>query len=183
MADQFKYLFTPIKVGPVTLRNRITSTPHGTGFYRNHQPTDQMAHYHAERAKGGCGLIGIDGPKACPETESLQADMQGYAYPETMIPHYRKVTDLIHQYGAATFLQLMHYGIACGLAPSKMPDVYKRVTARAITIPEIEEWVEYYGISAENAKKAGFDGIEIHASHGFAILVIALSSFMRLCCT
>lgn len=169
MADQFKYLFTPIKVGPVTLRNRITSTPHGTGFYRNHLPTDQMAHYHAERAKGGCGLIGIDGPKAVPETESLQADMQGYAYPETMIPAYRKVTDMIHQYGAATFLQLMHYGIACGLAPSKMPDVYKRVTARAITIAEIDEWVEYYGISAENAKKAGFDGIEIHASHGFGI--------------
>ncbi|MCL5734358.1 MAG: hypothetical protein M1274_02020, partial [Actinobacteria bacterium] len=123
MADQFKYLFTPIKIGPITVRNRIMSTPHGTGYGRKFSATDQTAFYHAERAKGGCGLIGVEGAKAVPETQSLQAESQPPAYSEDCIPGFRKVTDMVHEYGTTIVLQLMNYGVSCGMAPSATPDI------------------------------------------------------------
>ena len=53
----FIHLFTPIRVGPVTLRNRIVSTPHATRFGKDGYVTERYIRYHAEKAKGGAGLI------------------------------------------------------------------------------------------------------------------------------
>lgn len=169
MTQQFKYLFSPIKLGPVTVQNRIVSTPHGTGYPRHFKSTDQMAAYHAERARGGCGLIGIEGAMAVPETESFMLDMQLAVWDEGCIPGFRKLTDMCHQYGTKVVAELFSWGTGVGKGPSAHPDLWNRLTSRAVTVEEIAEWVKYYGISAENAKKAGFDGVEIHASHGFAL--------------
>ncbi len=170
MAEQFKYLFSPIKIGPVTVRNRIVSTPHGTGYSRLGLPTEQMAYYHAERAKGGCGLIEVEGGgcQAVPENETyLMESIQ--LYEDSCIPGFRKVVDMCHEHGAKVFIQLFNFGAGRGKGPSMVPDLWLGRTARALTVAEIKRNVEYYGISATNVRKAGFDGVEIHASHGFGI--------------
>lgn len=169
MTQQFKYLFSPIKLGPITVQNRIVSTPHGTGYARYAKPTEQFIYYHTERAKGGCGLIGIEGVLAVPEAESFELDMQLRLWDEGGIPGFRQLTDMCHQYGTKVVAELFNYGTGLGKGPSAHPDLWNRLTAREMTIEEISEWIKYYGISAEHAKKAGFDGVEIHASHGFAV--------------
>lgn len=56
MAEQFKHLFTPIRIGSIEVRNRIMSTAHLTGYARDNLPTEQHAYYYAEKAKGGIGF-------------------------------------------------------------------------------------------------------------------------------
>ncbi len=168
MTEQFKYLFSPIKLGPVTVRNRIVSTPHGTGFSERGQATERLAYYHAERAKGGAGLIEVEGAPSVPEPMFF-GDVQIRLWDEAGIPSLRQVVDMSHQYGAKIFIELFNWGISGGKGPSVLPDLWNRLTAREMTVEEIKEWVEWYGRSAENARKAGFDGVEIHASHGFAV--------------
>ena len=170
MIEQFKYLFSPIKLGPVTVKNRIVSTPHGTGFGFGNLPTEQFIAYHAERAKGGCGLVEVEGSLVAPEKDSfLVWDKTLKLYDETCVPPFRRFADACHQHGAKVCMELFNTGTPNGQGPSAMPDLYNHVTARAMTVGEIKEFVECYGISAEFMRKAGFDGVEIHASHGFGI--------------
>src|SRR5437870_753325 len=73
MSAAFKYLFTPVEIGPIRLRNRIYVTPHATMFAsdeRNNLPGDTLAYYMAERAKGGVGLIEVSMAIVSSETSS-----------------------------------------------------------------------------------------------------------------
>ncbi|TAK36405.1 MAG: FAD-binding protein [Chloroflexota bacterium] len=163
MADQFQYLFSPLKIGPVTVRNRIAIAPHSTLFAPRGMPSDRLAFYYAERAKGGAGLITVEacitgpGPARWPLIK---------AYDERSIPGLRKVADMVHEHGATCFCELINIGVWGGLGASMMPDLWTRSTAREATVAEIEEWVEQYGRSARHLVEAGMDGVEIHASHG-----------------
>lgn len=66
MSEQFKYLFTPTKIGSVELRNRIVCLPHGTGFVQDSRVTETLVNYLADRARGGAGLIIASGNIAHP---------------------------------------------------------------------------------------------------------------------
>ena len=170
MTEQFKYLFSPIKLGPVTVKNRIVSTPHGTGYPHNYLPSEQFIAYHAERARGGCGLVELEGSLVAPERDSfLHWDKTLKVYDEACVPGFRKLVDACHQHGAKVILELFNTGAGGGHSPSTMPDLFNRWTARTMTVDEIKALIEGYGISAELARKAGFDGVELHASHGFGI--------------
>ncbi|MBI3979838.1 MAG: FAD-dependent oxidoreductase [Chloroflexi bacterium] len=168
MPEQFQYLFTPIKLGPVTVRNRIVSTPHGTGYPRSGRVTDQLVAYYVERARGGCGLLELQATLAVPEASSFARESLAI-YDEGAIPGYRRLVDSVHEHGAKMFIELFNWGVSHGKGPSALPDLWNRLTAREMTVAEIKEWVEWYGIGAEHARQAGFDGVELHASHGFAI--------------
>lgn len=181
MAGEFQYLFTPLKIGPVTVRNRLMSTSHATlmgetnpkwgepGLYG-----ERYAYYQAERAKGGIGLI-IFGQTAVHPTTSYELMNTSIAYDERAIPGFKLATDMIHQHGAKVFNQLFHSGLNNSgkhsklpvWAPSPVPSALMGETPKVMEIEDIKEMVEYYGISAENSKAGGFDGVEIHASHGY----------------
>jgi mycofactocin system FadH/OYE family oxidoreductase 2 len=170
MSGQFKYLFTPFKLGPVTVKNRLCFLPHVTVYSENHLPSERHAYYYAERAKGGVGLI-VTGCQMVHPT-SNQSNNE-YAFDERVIPGYKKITDMVHEHGAKVFGQLTHYGnqgksyltLRPLLCPSPVPDLFMREIPKEIEKEEIGEIIKGFGKAARNQKLGGFDGIEIKLAH------------------
>ena len=144
---EFKMLFTPIRVGNLTLTNRIASTAHVPGFADKGYPTEQYCRYHAEKARGGVGLT-ITGGSASVHPTSPAAEWRLVANrDDSIIPYYRKLVDAVHEHNAAIFMQITHLGRRGRsdsegwlplVAPSQIPDeVLVRVHAAAITRGEL----------------------------------------------
>lgn len=183
MAAQFEYLFTPLEIGPVTVRNRILITGHATAFGEPHpvcgEPGfygERYAHYLAERARGGAGLITFGQVNVHPTTayELVNASI---GYDRGAIPGFKLATELIHRHGAKTFIQLMHSGMNNSgeisrlpvWAPSNVPGpgLIGKETPKAMEEEDIAELVEYYGRCAAHAREGGFDGVEVHSTHSY----------------
>jgi mycofactocin system FadH/OYE family oxidoreductase 2 len=175
MANQFEYLFTSLKIGPITVRNRIVLAAHVTGLGENHLPTERLAYYLAERAKGGAGLIISELTSVHPN--SLALAQQLGAYDESAVPGFRLVAEMVHENGAKIIGQLAHQGRQCGSlftrlpvwAPSRVPSPRIREIPHIMTVEEIQEAKEGFVKSASNFQAAGYDGIEIHGAHGYMI--------------
>lgn len=178
-------VFSPIKLGPLTLKNRLVMAP----LTRNRAgegnvPQDLNVEYYAQRA--GAGLI---------ITEASQVSPQGVGYPGTpgihskeQVQGWKKVTQAVHNKGGLIFIQLWHVGRISH--PSLQPDGAKPVapsairpegdaftlkgfvpfeTPRALETNEIPGIVAQYKQAALLAMEAGFDGVEIHAANGYLI--------------
>jgi len=172
---RFAHLFSPLRIGPATVRNRILSTGHGTHLAEDGLAGDNLIAYHAARAKGGAGLI---------ITEIAQVDDRA-AYSESAIrvtsdrciPGYRRLTDAVHEHGATVFGQLFHPGremlttfdgsMPVAFAPSAVPNERFHIMPRAMPAAMIRRIVELFAEGAERLGRAGFDGVEIVASHGY----------------
>ncbi|MDQ6594909.1 oxidoreductase [Bacillus salipaludis] len=172
--SQFKYLFTPIKIGPHWIKNRILSTGHMTTFVKDNLPTDQFIAYHEERAKGGAGLIVIEA-NAVHWTAAFTSHTI-MAYTDEMLPYYKKLAEAVHPHGTKMFVQLFHPGRevfpsggAIAVAPSSIPNDRFRVMPKELEVEEIQEIINGYVETAERVKKGGLDGVEIVASHGYLI--------------
>jgi 2,4-dienoyl-CoA reductase-like NADH-dependent reductase (Old Yellow Enzyme family)/thioredoxin reductase len=138
--------------------------------------TDRYIAYHEAKAKGGWGLI-------ITEDYAVSQHAMGYQFiaglwNDDQIASHKKLTDTIHQYDSKIFAQIYHAGRqSCSyvnggvqpVAPSAIPCPWLRQLPRELTIPEIEQIVEDFGDCALRAKQAGFDGIEVHAGHGYLI--------------
>ncbi|MFV2061416.1 MAG: alkene reductase [Gammaproteobacteria bacterium] len=178
-------LFSPLKIGALTIPNRIVMAP----LTRNRANQDNAPHelhveYYSQRASAGLII-----------TEASQVSEQGVGYPSTpgiyhpvQVSAWRSVTDAVHAKGGRIFLQLWHVGRishpslqvnnALPVAPSAIkpagdaitydgPQAY--VEPRALEITEINEIVQQFQVAAHNAKVAGFDGVEIHAANGYLL--------------
>jgi mycofactocin system FadH/OYE family oxidoreductase 2 len=175
MADQFQYLFTPIQIGPVKIRNRVFSPPYETNLVEDEAKGwwDRQAHFHAERAKGGIGLIIMS---------EICAHPAGGIYTmmpidERHVPHLRKLTDLIHSHGAKIF-QLIHnpgrqarplWSHHANWGPSPVRGPFNVEIPHEMDKDDIREMVASYARTAKLLKDAGFDGIELQGAHGFLI--------------
>ena len=175
MSQQFQYLFSPIQIGPVKIRNRIYSPPYETNLVEDEARGwwERLAHFHAERAKGGIGLIVMS---------EICAHPAGAIY--TMIPideqhvsHLRKLTDLVHSHGAKIF-QLIHnpgrhakplWSHHANWGPSPIRGPFNMEIPHEMDKDDIREQVAGYARTAKLIKEAGFDGIELQGSHGFMI--------------
>ena len=107
MSEQFKYLFTPFKVGSVTVKNRIFSGPHGTNYSdQNHILDERYVEYQPARARGGAGLI-IAGMMNvmlnCRNYFGIQEILS-----EEAVPMLRRLAEAVHAEGAKIFVQLCH---------------------------------------------------------------------------
>ncbi|MFZ0889326.1 MAG: FAD-dependent oxidoreductase [Candidatus Binataceae bacterium] len=174
MASEFKYLFTPIQIGPVTIRNRIFSPPYATSMLEDEARGwwDRVAHFHAERAKGGIGLIVMSEVCAHPVAVAHRFT----PLDERHIPHLRKLTDMVHAHGAKIFQLIHNPGRHALPAYSHRPTWGPSPTRRgavaithAMDHDEIKEMVASYARTAKIIKEAGFDGIELQGAHGFMI--------------
>ncbi len=105
---QFPHLFSPIRLGPTTIKNRIVSLPHGTRLGSGGNSTEREALYFAEKAKGGTGLI-IHGALMMDETTWMPGAYVRVDRDEC-IPGLRRVADSVHQYGTRIIGQLLHLG-------------------------------------------------------------------------
>ncbi len=177
-------LFDPLQLGALTLPNRIVMAPltrcrAGAGRV----PTDLMRDYYVQRASAGLIL-----------TEATSIDPMGVGYPDTpglwsaeQVAGWTKITEAVHAAGGRIFAQLWHVGRisdpiyldgATPVAPSAVAPAGhvtlvrpKRPfgTPRALELDEIPGVIAAYRKGAENAKAAGFDGVEIHGANGYLL--------------
>jgi mycofactocin system FadH/OYE family oxidoreductase 2 len=174
MIQQFKYLFTPLDIGPVTLRNRIVCPAHVTNFAKDHLPSETDLFYYLERAKGEVGLIITGATHVHPtSTSSLGGDV--WNIDDRIIPWYQRISSAVHAYGAKILAELSHTGRQTvysskmhplvAPSPIRPPERYFE-TPRELDSKEITEIIEAFGQAARRAKEGGLDGIELHGAHG-----------------
>lgn len=169
--SEFKYLFSPLKIGSVVIPNRIHFAPHMTNYAENNLISDRHIHYYLERTKGGCGLITTEEMGVHPTDHPYDKLVDAYE-PET-IPGFLKLTRAIHEYDGKIFAQLNHNGMQGDGKISRLPvwgpsagkDPIFRETAKEMELEDIKECIEYFVKSALNAIEGGFDGIEIQLGH------------------
>lgn len=169
-----KYLFAPIKIGNMDVKNRLVMPPMGINFGVDEEGnvTDQLWEYFLVRAKGGTGMIIVGGGAVHPT--GLDLPKLPRLWDDKFIPALKKMTDVVHQYNVKFGMQLLHGGrqayLGRKVAPSPIPALGV-VTGmpKELTIPEIKEMVDAFGDSSRRCKEAGFDFVEIHASHGYLI--------------
>jgi mycofactocin system FadH/OYE family oxidoreductase 2 len=167
----YRYLWTPLELGPVTTRNRLVFSAHLTNYARDGRPTDQHAAYYAARAAGGAGLIITEEHSTHPTDWPYEKLIHGFH--RDVIPGYRKITDAVHRHRTPIFAQINHNGGQASSmfsrlpvwAPSAVADPLFREVPKAVDQAEIEEIVAGYALVAEHCAEGGFDGIELQCSH------------------
>ncbi|MBX3332521.1 MAG: alkene reductase [Nitrospira sp.] len=178
-------LFTPLQVGDLLLPNRIVMAPlTRVRAGSTHIPNDMMVDYYSQRASSGLIM-----------TECTMVDAhacafmgEGGIYSPAHVAGWKRVTDAVHAKGGRIFMQIWHPGRAAhsllndgeqpvsssaiairnettqtpqGLKPYEVP--------RALRTEEIPRYVEMFRLAAQNAKLAGFDGVQVHGAHGYLI--------------
>jgi len=177
-------LFDPVKIGALSLSNRIVMAPlTRCRASEGRIPNALMEQYYTQRSNAGMIL-----------SEATSVTPMGVGYPNTpgiwsdaQVEGWKKITSAVHKAGGLILLQLWHVGRISDplylngdspVAPSAIaakghvslvrPEkAYE--TPRALTTAEIEQVIEGYRKGAENAKKAGFDGVEIHGANGYLL--------------
>jgi len=171
----FPRLFEPLRIGSVTLRNRIVSSGHDTVMAADGFMTDQLIAYQAARAAGGVGLIVVQ--VAGVHESARYTSHILMATEDACIPGYRRLAEAVHAHGSAIVGQIFHDGrelmestdgtLPVALAPSAVPNERFGVMPRAMPIPLIEEIQAGYASAARRLRDAGLDGVEVVASHGY----------------
>src|ERR1700685_3142999 len=115
----YRHLFTPLRVGPLTLANRAVFAAHLTNYACDGLPTEQHAAYYARRAAGGAGLIITEEHSIHPADQPYEKLIQGYR-PE-VIPGYRRITGAVHAHGVPVLAQLNHNGGQSSGMYSRLP--------------------------------------------------------------
>lgn len=173
---QMKHMFTPIQIGNLKVKNRFVVSPMVVNYCTSDgRATETYIAYHEERAKGGWGLI---------VTEDYAVDPGGKAFvgigglwEDGQIPGHAELTKRVHDHGAAIFAQIYHAGRQSArgvigtdaVAPTAIPCPFTLEMPHELTVEEIERIIEQFGDCALRAKKAGFDGVEVHGGHGYLI--------------
>ncbi|MGQ0557747.1 MAG: alkene reductase [Nitrospiraceae bacterium] len=178
-------LFTPLQIGELLLPNRIVMAPlTRVRAGATHIPNDMMVDYYSQRASSGLMM-----------TECTMVDVhacafigEGGIYCPAHVAGWKRVTDAVHAKGGRIFMQIWHPGRA---AHSLLNDGEQPVSSsakairnemthtlqgdkpyeipRALRTEEIPRYAEMFRLAAQNAKQAGFDGVQIHSAHGYLI--------------
>lgn len=177
-------LFTPLKVGALTLPNRILLAPlTRTRADAGHMPNALMAEYYSQRASGG--LLITECTMVAPGTSAFVNEPGVYS--EAQITAWKNVTNAVHAKGGRIYMQIWHAGRAAHPDMNEgVPTASSCATAiegdiqtpkgnvpqavpRALTAEEIQAIVAAYAQGAKNAIAAGFDGVEVHGANGYLI--------------
>lgn len=167
-------LFTPGKIGPLTLRNRTIRSAAFESMCPGNKPSKELLDYHHSVAAGGIGMTTV--AYAAVTRSGLSFDRQLWMRPE-IVPGLRELTDAVHREGAAASIQLGHCGnmshkAICGETPvgaSTGFNLYSPTFVRGLRKDELALMARAYGDSVRLAREAGFDAVEIHAGHGYLI--------------
>lgn len=170
-------LFSSGKIGNCEIKNRLAVTAMVTNYCDNKGfATERYIAYHEEKAKGGWGLI-------ITEDYAINEHCMGYEciaglYNDGQIASHKELTDRVHKYGTKIFAQIYHAGRQSSsavnggvqpIAPSAIPCPWCRELPREMTRAEIKQVIKDFGDCARRVKEAGFDGIELHAGHGYLL--------------
>ena len=173
---QYPHLFSPIKIGNTTVKNRIFMPPLSTNLADKGYVTDALVEHYSNRAKGGVGLIITEVTTVEPVYTYLPGDMS--IYDDSYIPGWKKLVDAVHQYDCKILSQLFHPaymafpipGTPQLIAPSNVGPYYARSAPRPVTVEELHTIVQQFGQAARRFQIAGGDGVEIQAAHAHGLL-------------
>lgn len=174
--SKYPHLFSPVRIGETTVKNRIFMPPISTNLADKGYVTDDLVAHYAARAKGGVGLIVTEVTTVEPTYTYLPGDMS--ICDDSYIPGWEKLTKAVHQYGAKILPQLFHPaymafpvpGTPRLIAPSNVGPYYAKEAPRAVTVEELQVIVRQFGEAAARVRQAGGDGVEIHAAHAHGLL-------------
>jgi 2,4-dienoyl-CoA reductase-like NADH-dependent reductase (Old Yellow Enzyme family)/thioredoxin reductase len=171
---KFENLFREIKIGRVTLRNRIVMPPMVMCYASSEGEINEqvIAHFEA-RAKGGVGLIIVEASYIHPSGKGFESEVA--IDRDTLIPRLHMLTNAVKVNGSAIAIQLYHGGIQAHVDQPVGPSAIGRKvflpprTPRELSTSEVEEMVEHFANAALRAKMSGFDMVEVHGTHGYLI--------------
>ncbi len=181
MSTPLKNLFSPIEIGTLELKNRLVMSPMALNYSgADGNMTQRQLDYYAARARGGVGLIVSESFYVLPDGRGSRS-RQGL-YDDSMVDEHKKLTATVHRHGTPIFAQLHHGGVTVPIhaidrlpvGPSAIPftptgEPFVGIIPRQLTEAEIEEIVAAFARAASRAIAAGYDGIQIHAGHGYLI--------------
>ena len=167
-------IFSPMRIGPVTLRNRVIRSAAFENMAYGNSPSQDLYDYHVAVARGGVGMTTL--AYASVNRSGLSFDGQLWMR-EAIVPGLKRITDAVHAAGAKCSIQLGHCGnmthrATCGCMPvgaSSGFNLYSPTFVRGLRVAEIDALVEDFGHAVNLAREAGFDCVEIHAGHGYLI--------------
>lgn len=169
-------LFVPYQLGPLSLPNRIVrSATYEKMTDEDGFVTDQLIQMYVDLARGGAGLI-ITG-NALVHATGRSVPKQICIHNDFYIPKLRQLADAVHDAGGLVVLQLSHGGRQCfpsllgqtPIAPSAVDEPTLKLTPRVMEHGEVWEMINSFASAARRAHQAGFDGVQIHAAHGYLV--------------
>jgi len=190
-ATRFKKIFEPTSIGQMQLKNRIVMPPMGTNYAEKGGAVGQrMLDYYEARARGGVGLIIVEGSAPslrCNTYLQGPPSYQASLGDDKFIPGWQKLTDAAHKYNAKIAIQIMHAtlenwgGKVVQVSPSPliMPARVMGISGEPpheLTVEEIAERVEWFASAARRAREAGFDGVEVHGAHQYIVAAFLSSA-------
>lgn len=190
MSEQLRRLFSPLILRGVTVPNRILQTSHAKIFedvVRGSDPdgsyalpSQRNAQYHAERAKGGAGLLTMEYQMVHP-TSTGGIHFLAHAYRKEIVPRYRMIAEAVHSQGTGTkiFGQICHVGMHTHgdqidvlhevWAPSAIPGLSRDGIPKVMEKRDIQAVIQGFACAAQNVREGGLDGVEIHAAHSYLL--------------
>ena len=178
MSHEFRYLFTPIRVGGLTLRNRIFSTGHAEAMAEDGKPGSRLRAYHEGKARGGCALTIIGGSSSVHPSSPASAWNMPANHDDSIIPAYRAMAEAIHRHGCLVFSQLTHMGRRAQsdneswhvlLAPSQIPERVHREIPHELEPEQIAMLVRAFGDAVRRCREGGLDGVELSFAHNHLV--------------
>ncbi|MCP5134122.1 MAG: mycofactocin system FadH/OYE family oxidoreductase 2 [Gammaproteobacteria bacterium] len=171
MSHRPRLLFTPLKIGNITVKNRIVFSAHLTNYAEDFLPSERHLYYYRERARGGTGLIITEEQSTHPTDHPYEKLI--HAFHRRVIPHYRRITGAVHAEGVPILAQINHNGGQSSSmftrlpawAPSALADPLFREVAKAVEHEDILEIIQGYARVAAYTREGGFDGVELQCSH------------------
>lgn len=175
MSKQFPHLFTPIKLRHKTLKNRIVFGAHTANMSEGGLPVDRHFGYYRERARGGTAMIVVE-PAPAHRTGVLTRGNFRHE-DDSVIPHFRRITDECHSHGTVMVHQIYHIGGHGDQdnswepywSPSGLPSMHDPWGSHAMREAEIEELIESFVAAARRDRESGFDGVDLFAGYNCLI--------------
>jgi dimethylamine/trimethylamine dehydrogenase len=176
-------LFEPVRIGPVTAKNRFFQVPHCNGM--GHVRPQSHAAMRGVKAEGGWAVVSTEEVEIHP-TSDLSPYVEGRLWDDRDIPAHALLTDAVHRHGALAAIELVHGGMSAGnlysreiaLAPSHVsnPASYAPAQARAMRKSDIRDFRRWHVQAALRARRAGFDIVYVYAGHGLSLPMHFLQS-------
>ncbi len=163
---RYEHLFTPLDLGPLTIKNRIVRSAHGTLL-----TGEKLIAYHEARAAGGVALSTLEATGVHANAPSLVP-----LHSDDCLPFYRELAGRMKPHDMKMLQQIYHPGsatrpkkAATQVSASAIPNPMVGGIPTEMTIAEIDEMVEAFGAAARRVRDGGLDGVDLHASSGYLI--------------
>ncbi|MFJ6567661.1 FAD-dependent oxidoreductase [Streptomyces sp. NPDC091292] len=169
--SRYPHLLTPLDLGFITLPNRVLMGSMHVGLEEAEGGFARMAEFYATRVRGGVGLMVTGG--IAPNDEGRPYEGGARLTTDAEAEQHTVVTDAVHREGGRIALQILHFGRYAYhqdlVAPSALQAPISPYTPRALTDDEVERTIDDFARTAELARRAGYDGVEIMGSEGYLI--------------